>query len=105
MTTALPSGPGGQTRACVSHGVYLMHDGGARLAMVLQPVTRGPNPEVVPQIAGEDQAHLDAVLREIRQLASDRSVFRGAAGGGRGAARRRAGAGPRLGGSGPGEFL
>jgi hypothetical protein len=77
MTTALPSGPGGQTRACVSHGVYLVHDGGAGLAMVLQPVTRGPNPEVVLQIAGADQAHLDAVLREIRQLASDRSVFRG----------------------------
>jgi ATPase family associated with various cellular activities (AAA) len=77
MTTALPSGPGGQTHACVSHGVYLVHDGEARLAMVLQPVSRGPNAEVVLQIAGENQAHLDAVLREIQQLTSARSVFRG----------------------------
>jgi len=77
MTTVLPSGPGGQTHACVSHGVYLVHDGDARMAMVLQPVTRGMNPEVVLQIAGEDQARLDAVLRDIRQLASERSVFRG----------------------------
>jgi hypothetical protein len=77
MTTALPSGPGGQTRACVSHGIYLVRDGEARLAVVLQPVTRGPNPEVVLQIAGEDQAHLDAILREVRRLTSEHSVFRG----------------------------
>jgi hypothetical protein len=77
MTEALPSGPDGQTRACVSYGVYLVHDGGARLAMVLQPVSRGPRPEVILQIAGEDQARLDAVQREIRCLTSERSVFRG----------------------------
>lgn len=77
MTTALPRGPDGQTRACVSHGVYLVHDGATRLAMVLQPVSRGPNPEVILQIAGEDQAQLDAVLRQIRHLTSERSVFRG----------------------------
>ena len=77
MTTALPSGPGGRTHACVSHGVYLVHDGGARLAMVLQPVSRGPDAEVVLQIAGENQAQLDAVLREIQQFTSERSVFRG----------------------------
>ncbi len=77
MTTALPCGPDGQTRACVSHGVYLVQDGETRMAMVLQPVTRGPNPEVVLQIAGEDQGQLEAVLGEIRQLTSERSVFRG----------------------------
>ena len=77
MTEALPSGPDGQTRACVSYGVYLVHDGGARLAMVLQPVSRGPRPEVILQIAGADQAHLDSVQREIRRLTSERSVFRG----------------------------
>jgi hypothetical protein len=77
MTTALPSGPGGQTHACVSHGVYLVQDGGSRLAMVLQPVSRGPNAEVVLQIAGSDQDRLNAVLAEIQQLTSERSVFRG----------------------------
>jgi ATPase family associated with various cellular activities (AAA) len=77
MTTALPSGPDGQTHACVSHGVYLVRDGGKRLAMVLQPVSRGPDAEVVLQIAGEDQDQLDAILREVRRLSSERSVFRG----------------------------
>ncbi len=38
MTTAVPCGPDGQTRACVSHGVYLVQDGEARMAMVIQPV-------------------------------------------------------------------
>jgi len=77
MSTTLPSGPGGQTRACVNHGIYLVHDGEARLAIVLQPVTRGPNPEVVLQITGPDQDRIDAILGEIRRLASERSVFRG----------------------------
>jgi ATPase family associated with various cellular activities (AAA) len=77
MTTALPSGPDGETHACVSHGIYLVHDGDARLAIMLQPVTRGPNPEVVLQVAGADQDRIDAVLGEIRRLSSERSVFRG----------------------------
>jgi len=77
MTTAIPCGPDGETRACVSHGVYLVQDGEVRMAMVIQPVTRGPDPEVVLQIAGSDQDRLDAVLGEIRRLAGERSVFRG----------------------------
>jgi len=77
MTTAIPSGPDGQTHACVSHGVYLVHDGDARLVLVLQPVTRGPEAEVVLQIAGADKSRLDAILAEIGRLATERSVFRG----------------------------
>jgi hypothetical protein len=77
VTTAVPSGPDGKTTACVSHGVYLVTDGDARLAIMLQPVTRGPFPEVVLQTAGADQAGIDAVLGEIRRLATERSVFRG----------------------------
>jgi hypothetical protein len=77
MTVAVPTGPGGQTHPCVSHGIYLVDDGGARLAIVLQPVERGPNPEVVVQISGPDQDRVQAVLGEIRTLASERSVFRG----------------------------
>jgi hypothetical protein len=77
MTTVLPSGPDGETRACVSHGIYLVHDGGARLAILLQPVTRGLNPEVVLQVAGADQGRIEGVLGEIRRLTSERSVFRG----------------------------
>jgi hypothetical protein len=77
MTVAVPSGPGGQTHPCVSHGIYLVDDGGTRLAMVLQPVSRGPNPEVVLQITGAEQDRIQAILGEIRTLASERSIFRG----------------------------
>jgi hypothetical protein len=77
MTVAVPSGPGGQTHPCVSHGIYLVDDGGARLAMVLQPVSRGPSPEVVLQITGADQDGIQATLGEVQTLASERSVFRG----------------------------
>ena len=77
MTIAVPSGPDGQTHPCVSHGIYLVDDGGARLAIVLQPVDRGPQPQVVLQITGEDQDRIQAILGQIQTLASERSVFRG----------------------------
>ena len=77
MTTAVASGPGGQTHPCVSHGIYLVDDAGARLAIVLQPVSRGPNPEVVIQITGAEQDRIQAILDEIQALSNERSVFRG----------------------------
>jgi hypothetical protein len=52
-------------------------DAGARLALVLQPVSRGPNPEVVLQITGAAQNRIQAILDEIQTLSSERSVFRG----------------------------
>jgi ATPase family protein associated with various cellular activities (AAA) len=77
MTIAVPSGPDGQTHPCVSHGIYLVDDAGTRLAIVLQPVDRGPFPQVVLQITGQDQGRIQAILGEIQTLASERSVFRG----------------------------
>ena len=77
MTIAVASGPNGQTHPCVSHGVYLVDDAGARLAFILQPVSRGPNPEVVLQITGAEQDRIQAILAEIQTLSSERSVFRG----------------------------
>ncbi|HLK77607.1 MAG TPA: ATP-binding protein [Streptosporangiaceae bacterium] len=77
MTVAVPSGPDGQTHPCVSHGIYLVADGDARLAIVLQPVDRGPMPQVVLQITGADQDRVQAVLGQIQALTSERSVFRG----------------------------
>jgi hypothetical protein len=77
MTMAVASGPNGQTHPCVSHGIYLVDDAGARLAIVLQPVSRGPNPEVVLQITGAEPDRIQAILGEIQTLASERSVFRG----------------------------
>ena len=35
ITSALPCGPDGQTRGCVSNGIYLVRDGDDRLALVL----------------------------------------------------------------------
>jgi len=52
-------------------------DAGARLSVILQPVSRGPNPEVVLQITGAEQDRIQAILGEIQTLASERSVFRG----------------------------
>ena len=77
LTVAVPTGPDGQTHACVSHGIYLVDDHGVPLVIVLQPVDRGPRPEVVLQVTGPDQDRVQAVLGEIRALASERSVFRG----------------------------
>jgi hypothetical protein len=77
MTTAVPSGPGGQTYPCVRHGVYLVRDGEARLVVVLQPVTYGSDAEVVLQIAGNSPDKLAAILAEVQSLTSERSVFRG----------------------------
>jgi hypothetical protein len=78
ITTALPCGPGGQTRACVSNGIYLVHDEDTPLAIMLQPSDRGPmHAEVVVQVVGADIRRIEAVLDEIRRLAAERSVFRG----------------------------
>jgi ATPase family associated with various cellular activities (AAA) len=78
VTTAVPCGPGGQARACVSNGIYLVHDGGVPLAIMLQPSDRGPmHAEVVLQVAGADAKRIEAVLEEIRQIATENSVFRG----------------------------
>ena len=77
MTVALPTGPDEQTHACVSHGIYLVDDAGTRLAIAVMPVDRGMENEVVVQVAGPDQDRIQAVLGEIRTLASERSVFRG----------------------------
>src|SRR6202021_3866923 len=75
--TAVASGPNGQTHPCVSHGIYLGGDAGTPLAVGLQPVSRGPNPEVVLQVTGREQDQIQAILGEIQTLASERSVFRG----------------------------
>jgi hypothetical protein len=78
ITTALPCGPGGKTRACVSNGIYLVHDADVPLAIMLQPSDRGPmHAEVALQVVGPDIRRIEAVLDDIRRLAAERSVFRG----------------------------
>ena len=73
----LPCGPDGQTRACVSNGIYLVRDGDDRLVIMFLPTTVGPRDEVNLQIMGTDQGKVEQVLRDIWRLAHERSVFRG----------------------------
>ncbi len=77
VATALPSGPDGQTRACVSNGIYLVRDGDERLAIMFVPKQVGPYGEVNVQITGTGQGRVEQVLREIWRLAARHSVFRG----------------------------
>ena len=74
----LPCGPDGQTRPCVSNGIYLVRDGGDRLAMMFKPAGLGMrHTEMTLQVTGTSQDRAEEVLREIRALADERSVFRG----------------------------
>ena len=75
----LPCGPDGQTLPCVSNGIYLVRDGAERLAIMFKPSGMGmlqhrdePPGHRRPACAGRE-----TVLREIRTLANERSVFRG----------------------------
>src|SRR5215472_15688312 len=73
----VPCGPDGQTRACVSNGIYLVRDGDDRLVIMFVPTSMGPYAEVSLQIAGTDQGNVEQVLRDIWRLAHERSLFRG----------------------------
>jgi hypothetical protein len=76
-TTALSAGPGGQTRACVQCGLYLVDDAGTRLALLLRgPDGRGPSDDVCLDVAAPDQDVARRVLDEIRRLAVKHNVFR-----------------------------
>jgi hypothetical protein len=74
----LPSGPDGQTRPCVSNGIYLVRDGADRLAIMVKTSGLGMRQsEVTLQVIGAGQERASAALREIRALADEHSVFRG----------------------------
>jgi hypothetical protein len=74
----LPSGPNGQTRPCVSNGIYLVRDGADRLAIMVNTSGLGMRQsEVTLQVIGASQERASAALREIRALADEHSVFRG----------------------------
>ena len=76
-TVALPAGPGGVTRSCVQHGLYLVEDNGARLALLVHAREHGPFAELILDVAGPDAGRITSALEEIRRLAGERSVFRG----------------------------
>jgi len=75
---ALPAGPDGLTRACVKGGLYLVNDGGVRMAVLLRgPDERDPEADASLEVACADQATAQAVVGEIRRQAVARNVFRG----------------------------
>ena len=76
-TIALPAGPGGVTRSCVQHGLYLVDDNGARFALLVHAREHGPFSEVILDVAGPDASRITGALEEIRRLVSQCSVFRG----------------------------
>jgi ATPase family associated with various cellular activities (AAA) len=76
-TVALPAGPGGVTRSCVQHGLYLVEDNRARLALLVHAREHGPFAELILDVAGPDADRITSALEEIRRLAGERSVFRG----------------------------
>jgi hypothetical protein len=76
--TAQPSGPGGQTRACVQCGLYLVSDRESRLALLLRgPEDSDPGSEATLEVVCADQAAAQRVVDEVRKLALARNVFRG----------------------------
>jgi hypothetical protein len=77
ISTNLPSGPDGETTGCVSNGLYLVHDGDDRLAIMFLPSSAGNRAEVRLHVVGPTQEKAERVLREIWRLAHERSVFRG----------------------------
>ena len=78
VSVNLPSGPDGETLPCVSNGIYLVRDGAERLAIMLKPSGLGMRQsELNLQVVGTSLRRAETVLREIRALANERSVFRG----------------------------
>jgi len=78
VSVNLPSGPDGETLPCVSNGIYLVRDGAERLAIMFKPSGLGMRQtEMNLQVVGTSLRRAESVLREIRALANERSVFRG----------------------------
>jgi hypothetical protein len=74
----LPCGPDGETMPCVSNGIYLVREGDERLAVMFRPSGMGVrHTEMNLQVVAGSLHRAETVLREIRTLASERSVFRG----------------------------
>jgi len=76
--TARPAGPGGQTRACVRCGLYLVSDAATRLALLLRgPDESDPDGNASLEVACADPAAAQRVIEEVRRQAVARNVFRG----------------------------
>jgi hypothetical protein len=72
------SGPDGAVTACVACGVYLINDGEVRAVVLLR--SAGPHmgwPVVLIEIASSEAGYSSRAVREIRERALARNVYRG----------------------------
>jgi cell division protease FtsH len=77
-TVEMAAGPDGLTHACVQCGLYLVHIGEARAALLLRGSDqRGPQPDVTVEIVASDPDTARTAVAEIRRLAIEHSVYRG----------------------------
>lgn len=73
----LPSGPAGATLACVQCALYLVRDGDTPFAVLLRGSdSRGIQQSVMLEVLAPDAASAANLLAEVRQLATERNVFR-----------------------------
>lgn len=71
----LPCGPDGESMPCVSNGIFLVREGAERLAIMFRPSGIGlRETEMNLQVIAGSLRRAEAVLREIRTLAGERSV-------------------------------
>jgi hypothetical protein len=74
----LASGPGDEVRSCVQCGLYLVTDGDARTVLMIRGSDeRGPQQDVVLEIASTVPGEARRLLAELRALALERNVYRG----------------------------
>ena len=73
----LASGPGGEVRACVRCGLYLVDDGQRRAAVLLRGAEQhGMHQSVTIQVVSTEPAHAAEAARDVRALALRDNVFR-----------------------------
>lgn len=73
----LPSGPDGQTRACVQTAVLLVEDHHGRYVLMVRGPERHHDPTLTVEIAGLEVAQAQALHAELGRLRSELNVYRG----------------------------
>jgi hypothetical protein len=75
---ARPAGPDGQTLACVQCGLYLIHDDGRPLVLLVRgPDEHGSMSGVSLEVCAEDEVTAQRVIDEVRRFTVERNVYRG----------------------------
>ncbi|HEX8495763.1 MAG TPA: hypothetical protein VF661_01100, partial [Actinomycetales bacterium] len=73
----LPSGPGGQTLACVVTALLLVDDDAGRYAVMVRAPEQHMSPAITLEVAGLPVAQAQALHAELGRLRSELNVYRG----------------------------